>query len=425
MNPRLFALLAVFLLPAVARCEESLEDLLKRLDGRAAELAKELGQGRTKAVNVAALVSRTYALKLDKARAYVVATYSFEHATRDDVDNVVRNDWDLLYGNGQGDPFTVCTVTDDTSRIWDLGEADFDEFKPGGVAQNVGKGGEDAVARKNHLYILHTVDRETNLWAKFQVLEVAADQSVILRWERIDDPAGWMALERTPGAALRRGRVQIQIRSGAAGGSPCRADMSGKAYAYVDAISPMPIDMTGDVEIEEETRAYIAGGFIPEGKVWVLRAVEYSGLNKGDTNGDGPFIVGAGGQELARRAARSGDFKDAWKGRLVIRPGQENSVFAEISNSSRCDVVFHGILCDEKWAEATKFPALGADEKKKVDQFVSGLDANDAAARDRASQGLLDMGPPILEHLKGISREKRSAEFKARLDEVIAELGGE
>lgn len=425
MNPRLLALLAVFLFPAAGWCEESLADLLKRLDGRAAELEKELAQGRTKAVHVAALVSRTFALKLDKDRAYVVATYSFEHATRDDEDKVVRNDWDLLYGNGQGDPFTVCTVTDDTSRIWDLGEADFDKFRPGDAGQNAGAGAEDAIARKDHLYVVHTVDSETDLWAKFQVLEVDPGRSVMIRWEAIADPADWLALERTPGSSLKGGRVRIQLRAGATGGNPCRAFMNGRVGAYVDEVSPNPLDMEGVVGTGEDARAYVAGGFIPKGKVWILRSVEYSGTNDGDSNGNGPFVIGAGGEELARRKECSGAFKDRWTGRMVLRPGQESTVFAEISNSSRCDVVFHGALCDEKWADTDKFPELGAEDKKRVDKLVAALDADDATERDRATRDLIDLGPPILVYLKGIARDKRSAEFKARLDEVIAELGGE
>ncbi len=419
------ALLALLLFPASAFCDESLPELLKRLDARAAAMEKDLGQALEKPVHVAALVSRTFALPLDKERAYTVATYSFEHATRDDADNVVRNDWDLLYGNGQGDPMTVRTVTDDTSRIWDLGEADFDAFQASDAGQNAGSGDENVLAKKKHLYVVHTVDTETNLWAKFQVLELEADKSVILRWEVIADPTEWRALERTPGAAMRSGRVQIQVRAGAMGGNPCRAYMNGKTSAYVQNVSANPIDMAGNVDIGEDAAVWVSGGFIPQGKVWILRAVEYSGLNSGDSNGDGPFVVSAGGQELARREERSGEFKDAWKGRLVLRPGQEDTVFVEISNSSRADVVFRGVLCDEKLAETTKFPALGADEKKRVNALVAALDADDAEAREKATQGLLDMGPAILDYLKTVPREKWSAEARARLEEVIAELGGE
>lgn len=418
-------MLAVVLFPSLGRCEETLAEVLERLDGRAAELRTELAQGRQEPVRVAALVARGYASEMDNERAYVVATFSFEHATRDDEQNVVRNDWDLLFGNGQGNQLTVRMVTDDASRMWNLGEVDFDTFKPGDAGQNAGTGGENAVAREKHLYVIHTLDSETNLWAKFQVLELEEDKSVIFRWELIEDPALWQVLERPAGSELESGLVHIQLQAGGVGGNPCRAFMNRKVDACVDSVSPDPLDLEDGLAPEGNATAYISGGFIPEGKVWILRSVEYAGFNRGDKNGDGQFVVGVCGKQLAVRKPRSGEFKDVWKGRMVVRPGQEDTVFAEISNSSTCDVKFRGILCAEKWADTLTFPELGPVEKARVETLLSNLDAEDPKARDLATEGLIELGPPILDYLRKLSREKRFPEFLGRLDDVISKLGGE
>ena len=62
----------------------------------------------------------------DQDAGYLLATYSFQHATADVA--IAGNDWDVLYGNDQdpaADFFTVNTVVDDESYIVDLGEIAF------------------------------------------------------------------------------------------------------------------------------------------------------------------------------------------------------------------------------------------------------------------------------------------------------------
>lgn len=423
---RILHVAASLLLAGLARAESGpLDTLLENLDARAAELQAQLVKDGHAGARVAGLVSRRWAggKEQDRNRPYVVATYSFEHATRDDQ-TLVRNDWDVLFGNGE-DVFDVRTVTDDTSLIWDLGDVDFDGFSVKNLARDRREGKERVDVASGHVYVIHTVDTETNQWAKLKVLEFTKGTSVIFRWEVIGEPGEVLELERRPGNGLQRGRIRIQLRSGAIGGNPVRGHMNGKVSGHVAAAGATPVDMTGKVESKEPQQAFIEGATIPRGKVWILRRIEYSGYCGKDSNGDGPFVVSVGGKELARVEPDTGGFRSEWKGRLVVRPGSEDSVRVEISNSSRCEVIFYGAICDEKWANVEKIPALTAEERKAADALVRRLDDDDPDVREKATRELSEMGPPVVEYLKGLDLAAQSAEVRSRVREVLGVFGEE
>ncbi|GEM_PF-5325468 len=419
-------IVAVVLLLAVpvARGEgETLDSVLERLDKRAQELEDALKQEGKKDPHVAALVGRAYARTMDEERAYTVATYSFEHATRDDV-KLSHNDWDLQFGNGV-DELGVRMVTDDASTIWDLGEVDFDRATVRAIEGKLPEGGESAIAVASHVYVIHTLDSETDLWTKMLAMEHDPARTLILRWAVIDDVTDVERLEWREGRELTGGRVRIQLRAGAVGGNPVRAYMDGTVDACVDEASATALDLAGEVDIDEPARAHVEGGYVPRGKVWIIRAIDVEGTNVGDSNGGGEFVVSIGGKEILRREEGCGPFKDAWKGRIVVRPQGEHAVYAEVTNSSWCDVQFRGALLDEKWADVLAMPPLSKDEIGRVVALVKELDDDDAELRDAAVRDLLAMGPPILEHLQKAPTEGRSPEFCARLRSVIEALGGE
>lgn len=121
---------------------------------------------------------------------YEAATFSFEHATVIDSE-LVRNDWDLLFGNDRDpdrDEFRVNTVTDDRSFIVDLGAIDLDAV-PETVDPDehpVGTFGEhDCVPVVcGHTYLVRTRDTETRQVAAFRVIAHHLNDSVTLRWVR-------------------------------------------------------------------------------------------------------------------------------------------------------------------------------------------------------------------------------------------------
>lgn len=143
---------------------------------------------------------------------YILATYSFEYATRDD-DDLVSNDWDIIYGNGTGggkggvgggkdgkgkpgrdgtagfgsgnpNSIAVNTVADDQSLIADLGIIDFDSLKT--VPFNADYQNE-AIADTGHTYVVHTRDENSDLYSKFMITSMKSDDWIKFTWVRSRD----------------------------------------------------------------------------------------------------------------------------------------------------------------------------------------------------------------------------------------------
>ncbi len=104
-------------------------------------------------------------------RDYQKATFSFEFGVRDDPKFLHANDWDLQYGNG-GDHFHVTMVSDDRSRIVDLGQINWDGFAKKGLPKlvpNPQPRREFVQTIPGHIYVVHTVDRNSDHYAVFRV----------------------------------------------------------------------------------------------------------------------------------------------------------------------------------------------------------------------------------------------------------------
>jgi hypothetical protein len=123
---------------------------------------------------------------------YVEAAFSFEHGVNgEEAVRVTRNDWDLLFGNSlDADTFDVTMVVDDCSRIKDLGELGwYDSFKVPVLPPHPEPAREPSVrALVGHMYVVHTKDRETDLYALFRVEALEPKQSVTISWKRVPPP---------------------------------------------------------------------------------------------------------------------------------------------------------------------------------------------------------------------------------------------
>ena len=117
---------------------------------------------------------------------YEKATFSFEHGIRDDPDLArTRNDWCLEFGNG-GDFFNVSMITDDRSRIEDLGRATWPEIDLRGLpalpAYLQPTRDPQVRALPGHVYLVHAADPDTNLYALFRVDDLAPDDRCRISW---------------------------------------------------------------------------------------------------------------------------------------------------------------------------------------------------------------------------------------------------
>ncbi len=89
----------------------------------------------------------------------------------------VRNDWDLLY---DGKVFSVCTVTDDRSTIRDLGKTTWNDLQR---LQDLKEPWELQTApRFGHIYLIHTVDKDTNYFTLVRVSGIKPGDRVAFEW---------------------------------------------------------------------------------------------------------------------------------------------------------------------------------------------------------------------------------------------------
>jgi len=138
----------------------------------------------------ATLVARR---KINGYDNYDVAAFSFKYGGNGPITRgVTRNNWDLLFGNGaqDRDTFEVTMVTDDRSRIKDLGELSwYDTFTVPSLDAYPEPTREPAVnAVAGHMYLVHSKDRDSDHYALFRVENLQHLQSVTISWKLIPEP---------------------------------------------------------------------------------------------------------------------------------------------------------------------------------------------------------------------------------------------
>jgi hypothetical protein len=123
---------------------------------------------------------------------YPYAVFSFEFGGNGpEVEKLCRNDWDIIFGNSPlPDAFDVTTVTDDRSRIRDLGRLGWeDKFEIPRLSAYEEPERESSVkAVEGHIYLVHTRDTNSDLFALFRVEKLELGKSVEISWKVIAPP---------------------------------------------------------------------------------------------------------------------------------------------------------------------------------------------------------------------------------------------
>ena len=135
---------------------------------------------------------------LDGKDNYAEATFSFEKGVNGEANQkLTRNDWDLLFfasrkkdGYVVKNLFGVTMIADDCSRIKDLGELNwtdnFEISKLPAYEKPTREAEVEAIA--GHIYLVHTKDSETDLYALFRVEELKSGESATISWKLIPNP---------------------------------------------------------------------------------------------------------------------------------------------------------------------------------------------------------------------------------------------
>ncbi len=279
---------------------------------------------------------------------YERATFSLEHGLRDDPGlAVTRNDWDVLF---ESDRLHAQTVVDDQSLLADLGARSLEALD--GIALPA-KVVESVAVRKGHAYFLWSRDDDTDLACLLLVRAHDRGLSCELDWYATDGTGRAQGSLREDGegeplvgllerlrqeACGRQGflsepRVLLQARVGAGGGNPNRVHMNG-GLCYVRELSREPLDLSTPIEMDETSRAFFEGGWIPDGVLFHVQRVTWRGLARGDSNGRGWFAVVVGGQKLVACETTAEPIEGSWTGDIVLAHGEEQTTYLGVANSS-------------------------------------------------------------------------------------------
>jgi hypothetical protein len=148
-----------------------------------------LGQNIDDGPHYATLVKR---VKTDLDDNYTQAAFSFKYGMNGDgALKLNRNNWDLLFGNSPTpDAFDVTMVTDDCSRIKELGELNWtDNFDVPALPAYPQPTRESSVkAIVGHMYLVHSKDRDSDHYALFRVEALKPGNSVTISWKLIPGP---------------------------------------------------------------------------------------------------------------------------------------------------------------------------------------------------------------------------------------------
>lgn len=123
---------------------------------------------------------------------FVDSVFSFEHGVNGaEAVPLTRNDWDIQFGNNPSlDAFTVTMVVDDRSRIQDMGALNWgDAFQVPVISAHPVPTTEPPVnAVVGHMYVVHTKDSNTDLYALFRVEALEPGKSVTISWKSVQSP---------------------------------------------------------------------------------------------------------------------------------------------------------------------------------------------------------------------------------------------
>ncbi len=125
---------------------------------------------------------------------YGAAAFSFRLGIRSDAPDakrLTRNNYDLQFRSGNGDTFDILMVTDDRSRILDLGAmvwADLKEVPALTPLPSLDTRRPNLPAQVGHLYVVHTKDRDSDFYTVFRVEALVPGTRCDLTWKRVPAP---------------------------------------------------------------------------------------------------------------------------------------------------------------------------------------------------------------------------------------------
>lgn len=163
--------------------------------------------------------------KVDGKDNYTQAAFSFRHGVNgEEALELTRNNWDVLFdNNSHPDMFDVTMVTDDCSRIKELGELSwYDIFEIPVLTPHPKPAREPGVkAIVGHMYLVHSKDSESDHYALFRVEHLEPQQSVTISWKLIPPPVGQnVGNENQPREPMKPSSRMIVRRIPAAGVPP-------------------------------------------------------------------------------------------------------------------------------------------------------------------------------------------------------------
>lgn len=129
---------------------------------------------------------------IDDSDNYIRAAFRFRYGLNgEDGLKLTRNNWDVLFGNSPTpDSFDVTMVTDDRSRIVDLGKLDWTDSLnlPDLPAYEKSTRDPSVPAVVGHMYFVHTCDSDTDHFSIFRVENLEANKNVTISWKllRVD-----------------------------------------------------------------------------------------------------------------------------------------------------------------------------------------------------------------------------------------------
>lgn len=151
--------------------------------------SRAVGQTMSDVPQYVSLLKRT---KIGEQDNYTLAAFSFKYGVNGDAAlKLTRNNWDLLFGNSPTlDAFDVTMVTDDCSRIKDLGKLNWtDNFVVPVLPAYLQPTREPSVkAIVGHLYLVHTKDRDNDHYALFRVESLVPGDNVMISWKLVPAP---------------------------------------------------------------------------------------------------------------------------------------------------------------------------------------------------------------------------------------------
>lgn len=135
---------------------------------------------------------------------YGKSTFSFRYGVRSDLGReITRNNYELQFGNvnlnGDSDWFTVAIVTDDRSRIKDLGKLKWSDivkvpFLPASTElEGITVPPKEALSNvtkvvRGHLYVVHSKDSDSDFYTLFRVDNLVPSDKVTISWKLVPSP---------------------------------------------------------------------------------------------------------------------------------------------------------------------------------------------------------------------------------------------